>query len=188
MHDFYYTQSIQRSLSAGSADGRLKPGDLICMGHLGKEDIQTPCESLCFCSTQPGGNGPYQDREEEEKQVSEDVPGHIHMTTWKFSTQTLILKLLTETLGVSVVWYIRDLTNIYPKSQKHCWKFQHFLSPTGLYFFQNMTILLLCGLSLLVQHITQALQRTLRHNFEQTQLFSILNCEIHRCRQELVMC
>jgi len=83
--------------------GRLEPGDSVCMGQLVAQDIQTPCERLCVCSTHPGGDCPYQSWEGEEKQISEDVPEHRPMTTRKFSAQILILKLLIETLGISMV-------------------------------------------------------------------------------------
>lgn len=83
--------------------GRLEPGGSVCTGHLVMEDTENPCERLCFCSTQPGGNCPYQGWEGEEKQVSEDVPEHRLMMTQKFSAQILILKLLIETLGISMV-------------------------------------------------------------------------------------
>lgn len=82
-----------------------------------------------------GGDCPYQSWEGEEKWVSEDLPEHRLMMTQKFSTQTLILKLLIETLVMVLSMRGLKLTNIYPKCQKYCWKFQHFLSPTSLYFF-----------------------------------------------------
>lgn len=117
MHHFvpkaYNTASLQ-----ALPRGRLEPGSLICTRQLVTEDVQAPCEWLYFCSTQPGGNCPYRGWEGEEKPVSEDVPEHRPMMTQKFSAPTLILKLLIETLGSSMVWSMRglNLTNIYPKS------------------------------------------------------------------------
>lgn len=64
-----------------------------------------------------GGICPYQCWEGEEKGVSEGLPEHRPMMTWKFFALTLTLKHLIETLVISMVLSIRGLIfiNIYPK-------------------------------------------------------------------------